>query len=254
VGADCIESDLSGAVLVDADLTGVNFTRANLTEADLGGARFHSAVFRETTLNGCRLAHVTGLDQAIHLSYSYIDYKALDRSPGLPAIFLQGCGLSDKEINFYGGPVFREYCSSFISFSQRDGEFADKLYRDLQRRGGRCWYYPDDVRIGEDLYDAMSSGLRSAEKTILVLSAASVASPWVNREVKLALAEEIKRDRLVILPLALDNAPFNTAVDWASRLRETRQIGDFRDWKQPSRYRESLERLLTALRRPHEPS
>jgi hypothetical protein len=249
VGADLIKADLTAATLINADLTGANLTRTNLTEADLTGAKLHSTVFRETSLNGCQLANASGLDHTIHLSYSYIDYRTLDRSSGIPALFLRGCGLSDKEIALYEGPVLQENYSCFISYSHHDSKFATNLYNSLQEHGVRCWLDQKNLRIGDDFYDTISLAVRRADKIVIVLSNGSLTRPWVEREVKFALAEEIERSRLIILPLALDDAPFQTIVDWARRMRETRQIGDFRDWGKPRKYQTSLEHLLLALKR-----
>jgi len=55
IGATFIETDLSGAQLRDAELTGADFTHANLTDADLTGANLTRATLVETILEGAHL-------------------------------------------------------------------------------------------------------------------------------------------------------------------------------------------------------
>jgi hypothetical protein len=48
----------------------------------------------------------------------------------------------------------------------------------------------------------------------------------------------------VLFPIRIDNAVMSTAEPWAVKLRDQRNIGDFRQWKKPAEYQKSLERLL----------
>ena len=63
-----------------------------------------------------------------------------------------------------------------------------------------------------------------------------------------AFAEERRRGQLVLLPVRLDDAVFDTNEAWAGKLRDNRNIGDFRRWKEHDAYQKALGRLLRDLR------
>ena len=42
-----------------------------------------------------------------------------------------------------------EFHSCFISHSTKDHEFAGSLRADLQAKGVRCWFAPEDLKIGD---------------------------------------------------------------------------------------------------------
>jgi hypothetical protein len=53
---------------------------------------------------------------------------------------------------------------------------------------------------------------------------------------------------VVLFPMRLDDTVFNTTEAWALKLRDNRNIGDFRAWKDHDAYQRTLERLLRDLR------
>jgi hypothetical protein len=83
---------------------------------------------------------------------------------------------------------------------------------------------------------------------LLVLSEASIASRWVEDEVTKGFAEERQRGGVVLFPVRLDDAVFTTNEAWALKLRDNRNIGDFRHWKDHDAYQKTLARLLRDLR------
>jgi hypothetical protein len=42
-----------------------------------------------------------------------------------------------------------EFYSCFISYSTKDHDFAERIYADLQSKGVRCWFAPEDLKIGD---------------------------------------------------------------------------------------------------------
>jgi hypothetical protein len=70
----------------------------------------------------------------------------------------------------------------------------------------------------------------------------------VEDEVTKAFAEERQRGGKVLFPVRLDDAVFATNEAWAAKLRDNRNIGDFRAWKDHDAYQHTLERLLRDLR------
>jgi hypothetical protein len=54
-------------------------------------------------------------------------------------------------------------------------------------------------------------------------------------------------NRLVLIPIRLEDAIMQTDIAWAAHLRQKRHIGDFRDWTDHDTYPKALERLLRDL-------
>lgn len=141
-----------------------------------------------------------------------------------------------------------EFYSCFISYSSKDQDFADRLHADMQDKGVRCWFAPEDLKIGERIRPGIDEAIRLHDKLLLILSKDSVRSPWVESEVEAALERERRHKRKVLFPIRIDDAVKRTRKAWASDIRRTRQIGDFRRWKEHDAYQEALERLLRDLK------
>ena len=83
-----------------------------------------------------------------------------------------------------------QFYSCFISYASKDHAFAERLYANLQNKGVRCWFAPEDMKIGDRLRPRIDETIRLYDKLLLVLSKTSVASQWVEQEVETALARE----------------------------------------------------------------
>jgi hypothetical protein len=51
-----------------------------------------------------------------------------------------------------------------------------------------------------------------------------------------------------LFPFRIDDAVMSTGEPWAIKLRDQRNIGDFRQWNEPAEYQKSLDRLLRDLK------
>jgi hypothetical protein len=139
-----------------------------------------------------------------------------------------------------------QYYSCFISYSTKDQDFAERIHADLQTKGVRCWFAPHDLPIGGKILDEIDAAIRVRDKLLLILSAHSIKSDWVEDEVTKAFAEERKRKQIVLFPIRLDDAVMDTNEAWAAKLR-ARSIGDFRNWKHHTFYQKSFERVIRDL-------
>jgi hypothetical protein len=168
---------------------------------------------------------------------------------GVLKVILRGIGMPEIMINYLPA-LFMEaiqYYSCFISYSSKDQQFADRLHADLQNKGVRCWFAPHDLRIGAKTWDAIDEAIRLRDKVLLILSEHSIASDWVEDEVNKAFAEERARGQTVLFPVRIDNSVMESAEPWACKLRDQRNIGDFRLWKNHDAYLKSLDRALRDL-------
>ena len=243
-GANLVNADLRRADLGEADLGGVNLSGANL-----GGANLDGAILYETIFANVNLVDVKSLDSCEHHGPSTIDHRTLARSGELPLPFLRGCGLPDTFIDYLPSLLNQpiQHYSCFISYSTKDDAFAQRLYADLQNKGVRCWFAPEDLKIGDKIRTRIDEVIRIHDKLLLVLSQNSVASAWVEKEVETAFDKEIKRKELVLFPIRLDAAVMESETGWAADIQHSRHIGDFCNWKNHDEYQKGLERLLRDL-------
>lgn len=248
--ADLGHSELSSTILRNADLSQADLGYATLLGADLAGANLAGATVIGTTFADVDLSKTRGLDGLIHKGPSTLDHRTLVRSGELPLEFLRGVGLPDEVIDFYraqyGKPI--QYYSAFISYSRNDEEFVDRLYADLQDNGVRCWRDTEDMKIGDRMRPVIDRAIRLHDKVVLVLSKHSIASDWVETEVETAFRTERDEDRIVLFPVRVDDAIEQTDEAWARQLWDTRNIGDFRGWKDHDSYQAAFERVLRDLR------
>ncbi len=258
--ANLTGANLRGAKLIRADVTGANLHRANLNVADLTGADLTradlaKAILSETVLVDTNLAGTAGLESCRHWGPSTIDHRTLLKSGRLPLAFLRGCGLPDLLIEYLPSllnePI--QFYPCFISHSSADQGFAERLHADLQNKGVRCWYAPEDMKIGDKIRDRIDESVRIFDKLLLILSKHSITSQWVEQEVETALRKEREQKRTVLFPIRLDDAIMKSEGGWPALIRNTRHIGDFREWEIHAKYQEAFDRLLRDLKRD-EPS
>jgi TIR domain-containing protein/pentapeptide repeat protein len=271
--------DFHAAYLNGANLHGAYLNRANLREAILHEANLHGAYLYgadlseawlfDTVFSNTDLTAVRGLETCYHGGPSTLDHRTLAKSGPLPLAFLRGCGLSDWEIEatklyqpgltptqindiiyrIYGlraDPLI-QFHSCFISYANRDQVFAEHLYEDLQNKGVRCWFAPEDMKIGDEFRSRIDTSIHLHDRLLLILSEHSIKSRWVQKEVETAFEKEEKENRLVLFPIRLDDAVVQIDVGWAADIRRQRHIGDFTRWKEHDPYQRAFARLLRDL-------
>jgi hypothetical protein len=147
--------------------------------------------------------------------------------------------------------------SCFLSYASADETFARKLHRDLETNGVKTWFAPESMRTGERWRRALDDGLAHAEKLLVVLSRASLASSWVGYEVEAALERDRSADegRSVLFPVRIDDAILHAIGGWAALVRESVHVRSFDGWENETTYRTAFRRLLEDLdRRGDSPS
>src|SRR5262245_16003118 len=86
------------------------------------------------------------------------------------------------------------------------------------------------------------------DKLLLVLSKASVTSPWVEQEVETALAREHQQGTTILFPVRIDNTVMTLETGWPALIRNTRNIGDFQGWETHGVYQKAFDPLLRDLK------
>ena len=134
------------------------------------------------------------------------------------------------------------------SYASKDHAFAERLHADLQNKGVRCWFAPEDLKIGDRLRPRIDETIRLYDKLLLVLSKTSVASQWVEQEVETALAREREQGTTILFPVRIDDTVMAQQTGWPALIHRTRHVGDFRDWESYGAYQKAFDRLLRDLK------
>jgi hypothetical protein len=265
--ADLREADLSGADLCYADLLDSNLTETRLSRVSVG-----STVFETRTLGLAK-----GLSEINHHGPSPISDVVLSECwRQLPRAFCIGIGMPDWRIEsckLYDSTLTAAQVTEilyemqrlrlglepiismpFISYSHADKQFATRLHDALQSRGVRCWRDEKDLLPGHRLSARIDEAIRLSDLVILVCSKNSLESAWVSRELEKSKVKERElwsrhgERAEIILPIDLDgfllrgwNSPNS---DWL----RSHIAADFRDWRNPVKFEQQIERVVASLR------
>jgi hypothetical protein len=243
-GADLGHADLSHTILSDADLIGATLYFADLSGADLSGADFTSARLGHTAFADNDLSQVKGLETARHAGPSSIAIDTIYKSQGnIPEVFLRKAGVPGDFITYMRSLVVQpvQFYTCFISFTEADDAFSERLYNDLQAKGVRCWRWKEDAKWGKTLMRSIDEAVRVYDKLIVICSEQSLKSPAVIREIERALQKEDDlaregRDAEVLFPIRLDDYIF---TGWQHHRKPdvtAKNVGDFRQWEQHASY------------------
>jgi hypothetical protein len=91
--------------------------------------------------------------------------------------------------------------SIFLSHNRRDKAFTRKLAIDLRLHGIRVWLDEAEMLPGDSLIRKLERAIQEMDYLCVVLSPNSVNSEWVQREIEIALNEEIEGRQVKVIPL-----------------------------------------------------
>jgi hypothetical protein len=263
-------ADFSSAKLVETNLMHADLQGATFTEAIFGNTKFADARTGRTVFSGTDLSSAGGLEGVVHYGPSIIDMESLKKSSGrIPAKFLRGCGLSDWQIEavkLYQPDLSNEQINDilyaihglrasqaiqinplFIAYSHEDTLFVNEFEHYLNEKGIRFWRDVHHATAGR-LETQVDRAIRLHPIVLLVLSANSTESDWVQHEVRLARRLELETGRDVLCPIALDAAWKDCS--WPERIREQIEeynVLDFSNWKDAYSFQHMFLRLITGL-------
>lgn len=250
--ASLLRTDFFGAQLCHADLSMTylgftNFAMTWLTDVNMSNAILDSGRF-----DNIDLSTVKGLNCIHHITPSTIGVDTIYKSKGrIPKVFLRGCGVPDEIIELSQSLKTKasNYFSCFISHSTKDKRFCERLYADLQAKGVRVWYFPEDAKWGESVWGEIDRSIRVYDKLIVVCSKNVLASVPVQREIERALNREDKEHKNVLFPITIDDFIFD---EWDHPRKAdvlAKVVGDFRGWSHNAdKYDKAFKRLLKTLK------
>jgi hypothetical protein len=89
-------------------------------------------------------------------------------------------------MNFHAGLRRLKMADIFISYTRSDRDFAERLYRELERFNVRGFMDQSDLAAGSEWSTALRETVRNADALLVILSAAAAQSNWVLAEIGLA--------------------------------------------------------------------
>jgi hypothetical protein len=202
------------------------------------------------------LSAVKGLENVRHFGPSTIGVDTIYKSRGnIPEVFLRGAGVPENLITYMRSLMGTalDFYKCFISFTEADDLFSERLYNDLQGAGVRCWRWKEDAKWGKNLMGSIDEAVRYYDKLVVICSEQSLNSPAVMREIERALQKEDDSARQgqegdVLFPLRLDDYIFSGWNHHRKADVVAKNVGDFRQWHEPERYKKAFERLLRDLK------
>ena len=278
------DTEFYNSNLENSNLNGSSFLKCKLSHLSLLKSDFKSAYIIESLLRDCNIVGATfgntyfsesilennlNLESTHHNFPSSIDFKTIAYSSNIPIEFLQGCGLTEWEIELsklfryelenviINDVLYRVYdlranksiqiAPLFISYSHKDSIFVESLELKLKESGIRVWRDVHEATAGR-LETQIDRAIRHNPILLMILSKNSIESDWVQHEAREArnLEKELKRD--VLCPIALDDSWKNS--NWPKRLREQIEeynILDFSDWQDGTKFSRKFSLLIDGL-------
>lgn len=124
--------------------------------------------------------------------------------------------------------------SVFLSHNVRDKRFARRLGSALADNGVRVWIDEAELKVGDSLLERISEGIRDMQYLGVILSPNSVDSNWVQKEVSMAMTQEITNARVQVLPILYKDC--RTPLFLQDKL--------YADFRNPAMFHSSLAKLL----------
>lgn len=126
----------------------------------------------------------------------------------------------------------------FISHSHKDRDFVKRLASDIEKHGAEVWYSGWEMSPGDSLAQRISEGIQDSGVMIVVLSPDSASSPWVEKELSLALVDSLARRSIKVVPVLYKTCEFPSSF----HVIGDTLYADFRD-----DYDSAFRRLLAGL-------
>jgi hypothetical protein len=92
----------------------------------------------------------------------------------------------------------------FLSHNHADKDFVRLIGLRMQRLGVNVWLDEAEINPGDSLIEKISQGIESCEYVVAFISKNSIDSPWVKKELSIALTREIKGKLYKVIPVLLD--------------------------------------------------
>ena len=93
----------------------------------------------------------------------------------------------------------------FFSYSSVDGDIARKVAYGLRKENFDIWMDQFEIAHGDNVYEKIKEGIKSADFFLYFMSKGSQNSEWVQRELDIMILNRLRFERRVkIIPIMLD--------------------------------------------------
>jgi hypothetical protein len=99
------------------------------------------------------------------------------------------------------------------------------------------WLDEAELNVGDSLIDRISDTIAKIDLVAAIISSNSVASPWVRKELALAMSKEVEGKRIVVLPVLIEKCPLPAFLN--DKL--------YADFTCPQEFDRQFSRLLRAI-------
>mgnify|MGYP005830856067 CR=1 FL=1 len=100
----------------------------------------------------------------------------------------------------------------FLSHSSVDKPFIRQLASDLDAAGISVWLDEQRIQVGDSIPESITQGLASSDFFLIALSRHSIESEWVKKELSSAMLTEVRKRKVHVLPLKIDDIEIPLAV------------------------------------------
>jgi len=125
----------------------------------------------------------------------------------------------------------------FISYNNRDSDFATKLALQLVKHKARVWIDQWELHVGDSIIDHIQNAIQGASALLVILSKSSIESEWCKKELSSGLLRELEEQRVIVLPLLIEDCEIPLFL-------RGKLYADFR-----TDFDEGLEKVLEAIAR-----
>lgn len=134
--------------------------------------------------------------------------------------------------------------SVFMIYSSRDENTVSRLQRALSANGIEVYHPRANLRIESIFTSQIADAIQNSTYVLVVLSANSLGSQWVEQEIALALEKEYREKRRILIPVLIDDAARRSEVFWVQNILRERQFIDFRDTESEVNYADAFANLM----------
>lgn len=94
----------------------------------------------------------------------------------------------------------------FVSYSKKDGPFADSLVKALDGEGVKVWHDRGVMRFGDSFMHNIEDALEQSRYFLLIISPDYLSSQWTSFEMGVALSRDASSNGGHLLPVFVRNA------------------------------------------------
>lgn len=127
--------------------------------------------------------------------------------------------------------------SVFLCHSSKDKPAVKRIAQYLRAYGVKCWLDEAEIKAGESLTKKIGEAILSMQYFATFLSTRSVKSEWVQRELQIAIQEELSKHKVIVIPILLQH------VQLPPFLRDKLYV----DFTNRAKVEESIARLLNSI-------